>query len=199
MRESLLVRGVSKPDELAEIYRLRFESLTESDADPGPGPVVTDEWDDSPHCPVFGLYNGGDRIVGSIRPCTYSSNYQWRTIPALDLYAEEILNLGDRQTIVQSTHFVISPAHRGLSINTKLPLYGIVLRTARANSADFVVTIIRNTDSQLAFYARMGFKPIGPGKIHPVSQREGVLVAVALDDLIRTVESSKIFRPMLEY
>jgi hypothetical protein len=97
---------------------------------------------------------------------------------------------------VQSTFFAVSSAHRGAALGPKLLLIREVLRAALDSRSDLVVTIVRSRGSQVRFYGRMGFRPLGPTKVHPLPGREAVLIGVPTEQFLDAVRGSRTLWPI---
>jgi predicted N-acetyltransferase YhbS len=187
----------STPSEMRTVYSLRREAFHEGAPTSGEG--LKDDYDDRPNCRSFLLRTGAGEPIGTVRVCHFSCEFGWLPIPAFDLYEEELRGLGENRTLLQSTFFAVSSAHRGAALGPKLLLIREVLRAATDSGCDFVVTIVRSRGSQVRFYGRMGFRPLGPTRVHPLAGREAVLVGVPTGQFLDAVRGSRTLSPIGDF
>lgn len=191
-------RPAVSAEDRAMVMALRCEAFATEGASMQ---ALKDRYEEAPHSqPHLLFYRGADAPIGSIRTCLYSDKFDWRPVPAFDLYRQEIEDAyGAEVSLLQSTHFCVSAGHRAMALLPKLVLLRELLRTAICSDAAHVITIVKNQPSQLRFYRRMGFEPRGPARIHPLPNREGVLIAVATDTFRRTVRASRTLHPIGDF
>jgi hypothetical protein len=109
-----------------------------------------------------------------------------------DLYRQEIETRFDiRSGIVQPSHFCIARSHRGASLLPKLLLFREILRTAVREQAGFVACVVKNQPARLRFHNRMGFTQIGPAKLHPLANREVVLIGTTTRMFLSAVRADE--------
>jgi hypothetical protein len=187
----------STPSEMRTVFALRREAFQEGAPTSGEG--LKDEYDDRPNCRSYLLRTTSGEPIGTVRVCHYSRESGWLPIPAFELYQEELRGLGEDRTLVQSTFFAVSSAHRGAALGPKLLLIREVLRVATGSGSDFVVTIVRSRGSQVRFYGRMGFRPLGPARVHPLAGREAVLIGVPTGQFLDAVRGSRTLRSVGDF
>src|SRR4051794_2446533 len=139
----------SSPSEMRTVYALRREAFHEGAPTSGEG--LRDEYDDRPNCRSYLLRTGAGEPIGTVRVCLFAGESGWLPIPAFDLYGDELRDLGENRTLVQSTFFAVSSDHRGAALGPKLLLIREVLRAAIDSRSDLVVTIVRSRGSQVRF------------------------------------------------
>src|SRR5262245_52075551 len=109
---------VSTADEWEIVYSLRGECFASSEAELGEG-ARRDGCDHLPGSRTFLLHDMGGQAVGTIRCCVRSSAYSWQRLPGFEQYSDVIEALGP-VPVAQSTHFAVSPRHRGRDLLPKL-------------------------------------------------------------------------------
>jgi hypothetical protein len=179
------ITPVTLPSEKRSVYELRSEAFLEGS--PDTAARLQDEYDGQPNCRTFLLVTEAGHPVGTVRVCVFASEFDWLPIPAFDFYEDELIAARKGLVFVQSTLFALARKHRAVVLTPKLLLMREVVRSAVTFRADEIITIVRNQGSQLRFYGRMGFIPIGPAKTHPLWNRETTLIGVSPRDLLRSV------------
>src|SRR4051812_12109285 len=116
----------STPSEMQAVFALRREAFHEGAPTSGEG--LRDEYDNRPNCRSYLLRTATGEPIGTVRVCHFSGETGWLPIPAFGLYEEELRGLGEDRTLVQSTFFAVSSAHRGAALGPKLLLIREVLR-----------------------------------------------------------------------
>jgi hypothetical protein len=158
------------------------------------GAAVRDAYDDLPGSVTFLLHAPDGDPIGTIRCCTSASETGCRSLPASELYPQEIGALGGF-VVAQSTHFAVTGRHREAGLLPKLLLIREVFRTA-AYWADYLVTVVRNRPTCLRFYGRMGFTPMGPPRLHTWAGAEGVLLGLRPREALVQVRASGTLWPI---
>lgn len=107
-RPEIEYRVATTPEELEEIYRLRYRAyLREGEIDPIASGRFTDDYDKLDNCWIFGIY-ADDQLVSSIRLHVISK--QRRRGPALDVFPDVVSPLIESgRVIVDPTRFVSDP------------------------------------------------------------------------------------------
>ena len=185
------------PSEMRTVHAVRREAFHEGT--PTSRQALDDGYDDLPNCRSYLLFTTAGEPIGTVRVCHYSREFGWLPIPAFDLYGEELAGFGERRTLVQSTFFAVSSSHRGAALGPKLLLIREVLRAATDSGSDLVVTIVRSRGSQVRFYGRMGFRPMGPSRVHPLAGHEAVLLGVPTVQFLDAVRKSRFLSPVGDF
>jgi hypothetical protein len=183
----------------SETFALRYQAMLHSDASPGPGPHLRDRYDELPGNITFALRDAHGDLIGSIRASVHAAQYGWRPIPAFDCYGDDLEALYGREaTLAQATHLVISPRWRQVDPRPKFLLMKATVEVALAAGAVTILATVRNSPAYRRFYGRLGFEPVAGARLHPVSRRECVLLAVAPALIWEVLSAEHAFRPERE-
>lgn len=186
-------------EDRSAVYRLRYEAYRDPTPEfAGSGPEMSDQYDDQHNCLSYLMRSAGGTAAGSIRPCIYSAEFSWSPIPAYELFGKTLIpHLGETLPMVQSTHFVVDESCRSFQIAHKLLLFQEILRTALDHKIGHICTVVRNTESMLNFYSRIGLFPVGGPHQHPIVQREALLLVADSEQMLALCRESRVFRGMV--
>ena len=178
--------NVAPPPAMVAVRAIRHRAFSRDGQD-----APDDEHDARPNSRSYLLRSCAGEPVGTIRISVHSAAFDWLPIPAFDIFGDEFAAIGSGLAVVQSSLFAVSAEWRGMALLPKLLLIREVLRNAFEFRADLVATVVRNQGSQMHFYRRMGFRSIGPAKIHPLANRETALIGVSPDVFLSSVRGSR--------
>lgn len=136
----------------------------------------TDKYDSQNNAKTCLIYE--DKVaVAAVRACVYSKKHDYLTIPAFEVYKEEIAKeIGLDKTIIESNRFVVTPEKRDSKSLFKLPYRFIILNSLKFDS-DFVIAAVR--EKHIPLYRRfLDMEPISGLKKYPGINVEMVLMAV---------------------
>jgi hypothetical protein len=183
---------VSTTAEWCAVHEIRRQSFPSDMGTHYDGSGVSDEFDALPNSFTY-LLTFQNQPVGTIRLSVYGHPFGWASIPAVKVFGSEMQSSILRNVpVLQSSLFAISKHHRSLDKTPKLILLREFLRSAFAYQCDYMVTIVRNSKTQLNFYARMGLRKVAGPKLHPWAAQEVVLLRATPYDSLKLVRDSKV-------
>lgn len=117
-----------------------------------------------------------NQLVGSIRACVYAPELGNLSIPAFEVYKEDIQQaIGLDKVIVESNRFVITQEKADSKVLFKVPFRFIVLNINKFD-ADYVITAVR--PKHVPLYQRfLTMEPISQPKKYPGIEVDMVLMA----------------------
>lgn len=131
-------RVLTSPEGLEKIYRLRYKCyLAEGAISSNVEEIMTDAFDMSENCVHVAVEVSGE-ILASVRLHLVSERVL--TSPTLEVFPELLHEIGQGNTVLDPTRFVIDPKAR----KQRLPLHFLVLRIP------FLATIFYDVDLALA-------------------------------------------------
>ncbi len=175
------------------IYNVRYDAyLASQSINANQKRTFIDDYDDQPNCISHIEYIDG-KPAGSIRACIFNKEDPFWTIPAQELFGEEIKNaLGSDCSLVESNKFVIHPNYQGKSIALKFRLLKFVFDHALNIDAKYLITSPRAT--QLDFYENILFRQISGVKRSLALNFDIALMACDLDAARKLVRSDKRYK-----
>ena len=146
------MRRVATREDWSEARSLRYEALRERGEIAASGEASHgDDHDTALNTTTFLLSRNG-RAVGSTRSSVSSAQRRW-PLPASQVYAREIAELGADATLVEASLMAIDPA-AGVDPKTALfHLFKAHMLQCASEKADWLIIAVR--DSQIGFYRRM--------------------------------------------
>ena len=137
------------------VFHLRHKAYATRPPDHRPGKDFLDIYDYYANCKSFLLFDGGVP-VGSIRSCIYLDDYQWNSVPALELFRREIdSEIGLREKFIELNRFAL-PYVSALSRTRQAMLLTAALSDGMEHDCAFVVMVVRDECKNL--WQRLGFQ-----------------------------------------
>lgn len=181
-----------------QIYEIRYNAYLAKDSiernDDG---TFTDSYDDAINCQSHVEYFEG-MPAGAIRACIYSPEFPDLTIPAQELFPNEVeAHIGSDKCFVESNKFVIHPMFQNRAIRLKFALFSFVFETALRHDADYIITSPRAT--QTDFYKSMLFTPISGVKKSLALNFDVVLMACDLKAARSIVKTNPKYKTLKRF
>ena len=161
---------------LKEAAALRYISYLDNHSiDSNAEKMFYDEFDMRRNC--YSHIEYIDRIpAAAIRACVYDPRKIIKTIPAMEIFSEEIAKMtGKNQVIVESNKFVIHPRFQRKGLRLKFELFGFIFNVALQANATYIITAVRKEHAK--FYEQLNFYPISRIKRYPGVNFDTVLLA----------------------
>ena len=180
--------------ELSDAYKLRYVAYRNVNAiDENEDKVFKDKYDLLENSKTCAIYED-DSLVASIRACIYSQEHNFTTIPAFEVYKEDIQReIGLDKLIIESNRFVIDPKKVDSKDLFKIPFRFVMLNAIKFD-ADYTLSAVR--PKHVPLYKRfLGMEPISTSKKYPGINVEMIMMAGHCSTLIPiAAEKEEIYR-----
>lgn len=162
-------------NQLKEVAALRYISYLDNHSiDGNAEKMFYDEFDMRRNCYSYIEYIDGIPAA-AIRACVYDPSKIVKTIPAMEIFSEEIAKMaGKNQVIVESNKFVIHPRFQRKGLRLKFELFGFIFNVALQANASYIITAVREEHAK--FYEQLNFHPISGVKRYPGLNFDTVLL-----------------------
>ena len=134
------------------VYSLRYSAYLDVDAiEPNASGLFCDEFDDRSNC-INHLLTRNGFTVAAIRTCYVSADRQAQSLGYLN-YHEEIEELCNGYSIIESNRFVVKPEFDRLPLQAYILLFAAVLEHRNSTSARFIMGAVKR--NHIGFYRRL--------------------------------------------
>lgn len=180
------------------IFELRYTAyLDKASIKENANHMFSDPYDEAPNCHSFIEYVEG-MPAGSIRACVYDPSSPHLTIPAQELFPDEVEACIGRDTrIVESNKFVVHPMFQNRAMRLKFTLFKNVFDKAIEIGADYLITSPRAT--QVDFYRGMQFEAISGVKRSLALDFDVVLMACDLNKARKLVATDPKYKTLRRF
>jgi hypothetical protein len=163
-------------NQLKEVAALRYISYLDNQSiDGNAEKMFYDEFDMRRNCYSYIEYIDGIPAA-TIRACVYDPSKIVKTIPAMEIFSEEIAKMaGKNQVIVESNKFVIHPRFQRKGLRLKFDLFGFIFNLALQVNATYIIGAVRKEHAK--FYQQMNFRIISDAKRYPGLSFDTILMA----------------------
>ena len=152
--------------QLKEVAALRYISYLDNHSiDDNAEKMFYDEFDMRRNCYSYIEYIDG-MPAAAIWACVYDPRKIVKTIPAMEIFSEEIAKMaGKDQVIVETNKFVIHPRFQRKGPRLKFELFGFIFNLALQANATYIIGAVKKDHAK--FYKQMNFRIISGAKRYP--------------------------------